>query len=169
MQAPPGRVVDHIDGDIRNNSRRNLRVCSNGQNVQNAHTPSAHRYTGVYPIANGSFNVKIGRISAGCYYTEQDAARVYDIIAEIIYGAAHTRLNVPLDQRPYTDIEVFTTSKLGWKGVDHHKLSGLYNARYRRKSLGYFKFPEDAYNRWAIEWWRELLKRSRLKSTVTNV
>ena len=35
MNPPEGKVVDHIDGNIYDNSRKNLRVCTHSENVLN--------------------------------------------------------------------------------------------------------------------------------------
>ena len=35
LDAPPGAVVDHINGDPADNRRCNLRICTRGQNNQN--------------------------------------------------------------------------------------------------------------------------------------
>lgn len=43
---PDGLVVDHRDGDIFNNQRSNLRICTNSENLKNT-KPRSHSSSGV--------------------------------------------------------------------------------------------------------------------------
>ena len=84
IDAPPGYMVDHINGDTLDNRKANLRLCTNAQNQQN--TPSrggSSKYKGV------SYNTKRGKWMAqfqyngihygcGAWDTEEDAARAVD-------------------------------------------------------------------------------------------
>lgn len=84
LDAPPGYMVDHINGDTLDNRRSNLRLCTNSQNQQN--TPSrggSSQYKGV------SFQVKSGkwiaafqyngiRYYCGMWDSEEDAAKAVD-------------------------------------------------------------------------------------------
>lgn len=49
MHAPPGMVVDHINGDGLDNRRSNLRLVTREQNGQNQHRGSAALSVGVVP------------------------------------------------------------------------------------------------------------------------
>lgn len=84
IDAPPGYLVDHINGDTLDNRKSNLRLCTNSQNQQN--TPSrggSSKYKGV------SFNKKSKKWLAafvfngvrhycGLWALEDDAARAVD-------------------------------------------------------------------------------------------
>lgn len=84
LDAPPGYMVDHINGDTLDNRRSNLRLCTNSQNQQNTLSRGgSSQYKGV------SFQVKSGkwiaafqyngiRYYCGMWDNEEDAARAVD-------------------------------------------------------------------------------------------
>lgn len=47
MNAPPGRMVDHINGDGLDNQKINLRLVTRRQNMQNRHHKKTSKYPGV--------------------------------------------------------------------------------------------------------------------------
>ena len=93
MNAPPGTVVDHIDGNGLNNRRCNLRICTQKQNSRNS-APSRHsssRFKGVYYckrtrkwIATIGYNGRT--IHLGSFDDEIEAARAYDRKARELFG-----------------------------------------------------------------------------------
>jgi hypothetical protein len=100
MDAKKGQIVDHINGEGRDNRRCNLRVCTHTQNLQNQHsTCGISKYKGVSwhkPISQWRavlvFNKK--GISLGYFKNEKDAAMAYDKKARECFGEfAH--LNFP--------------------------------------------------------------------------
>ncbi|MBN2130267.1 MAG: HNH endonuclease, partial [Sedimentisphaerales bacterium] len=101
MQPPPGMMVDHIDGNSLDNRRRNMRNCTNQQNMQNlAKSPRASgRFKGVYYdkrrrtwYARICHNGK--SIHLGTFGTEIEAARAYDKAAMELFGE-FACLNLP--------------------------------------------------------------------------
>jgi hypothetical protein len=99
MSAPQNMKVDHQDGDGLNNTRSNLRLCTNTQNLHNKRKQqnTSSRYKGVYLFRNRwtariSVNKKL--IFPGQFDTEEQAAQTYDAAASKHFGA-FARLNFP--------------------------------------------------------------------------
>jgi hypothetical protein len=80
---PPDRVVDHIDGDGRNNRRSNLRVCTQAENHANLNPAfrSSTGFAGVYRRGEGRFVARIRRdgrlVTLGTFEDAEDASRAY--------------------------------------------------------------------------------------------
>jgi hypothetical protein len=99
--APDGMQVDHIDGDTLNNSRSNLRVCTQSQNQVNSsgQSGSASRYCGV--TRNGSGWIARTKKNGvphrfGTYRTEEEAARAYDAGIIELFGE-FAKTNFPVE------------------------------------------------------------------------
>lgn len=81
-KAPPGMVVDHINGDTLDNTSENLRVVTHAENRQNITVPawSATGVRNVYPLPNGKYRVQIGHggqlYSFGSYDSLYEAEQV---------------------------------------------------------------------------------------------
>ncbi len=102
MQPPPGMVIDHIDHNRANNSRVNLRVCTQRQNVCN-NRPCGGRsgFKGVFAQGDKwSSQVKYrGRIyRAGVFTDPTEAARARDLLAVAVLGE-YAWLNLPKEIR----------------------------------------------------------------------
>jgi pheromone shutdown-related protein TraB len=91
MQEPKGFVVDHIDGNGLNNTRRNLRVCTWSQNQLNSRPRGkTSRYKGVCRHRNKwlvSMKIKGKNKYIGCFDDEIEAAKTYDRAAKIYLGS----------------------------------------------------------------------------------
>jgi HNH endonuclease len=102
-KPPPGLIVDHIDGNVLNNQRNNLRFVSYAVNRQNQHKPpvSSSGFFGVswYPTRRKNpFKATIihnkKSIYLGWYSTAVEAATVYDRKAKELYGT-YANTNFP--------------------------------------------------------------------------
>lgn len=93
LNAPKGTDVDHIDGNRVNNSRRNLRLCTRLENLQNSkkRDGTASRHKGVdWLSANHKWRARIRHhgktITLGCFATEGEAALAYNEAAINLFG-----------------------------------------------------------------------------------
>lgn len=89
----PGEEVDHKDGDLTNNTRANLRVCSHAQNMLNKkqHKNNRSGHTGVWldketqqwraEIRKGGHKYCLGR-----YWTLEEAAEARRQAVEQYFG-----------------------------------------------------------------------------------
>lgn len=97
-RAGPSDFVDHINGDILNNRRANLRLCTKKENLRNRRKRAGclSPYKGVVRTRGGRWEARVtvdGKaIYAGSYATDADAARAYDAAALKHFGA-FARLN----------------------------------------------------------------------------
>ena len=110
MDAKPGDIIDHIDGDPLNNRRENLRFVTNQQNAWNARgaksingKPTSSRFKGVFKktckTKCGDYEYWVARVKANGFdntvYHGKDevaAACMYDISAQNYFGE-YARLN----------------------------------------------------------------------------
>lgn len=61
MEDPAGKYIDHISGDTLDNTRKNLRICSNATNLRNTHKLRPNNtsgFTGVW------FNKRVNKWEA---------------------------------------------------------------------------------------------------------
>jgi hypothetical protein len=93
VQAPPGMVVDHINGNRLDNRRCNLRLCTRPQNVRNAakRPGCLSQYKGVsFDRRHNSWYATIWfknrSIGLGHYHDEAQTARAYDRAALELFG-----------------------------------------------------------------------------------
>lgn len=107
MGNPDGVDVDHEDHDGLNNTRRNLRACTRGQNLQNRRKARAmrgvktsSRYKGVH--RNGErWIAQFGGKHLGSFQSEREAAEAYNAAASGAYGGfAFLNELIPEDDDP---------------------------------------------------------------------
>lgn len=83
----PDKVVDHINHNIHDNRKVNLRVCSVAENNQNKskHLRKKLDYKGIYETETGTYNAMIGidykLVYIGNFKTQKEAALAYDSAA----------------------------------------------------------------------------------------
>lgn len=101
-QTPDGMQTDHVNGDILDNRRENLRTCSpaeNGWNKGKQDRKLTSKYKGVDYRKNGMrcwrARIRIGdsRINLGQYATEKEAAQAYNEAA-IKHHGKFANLNI---------------------------------------------------------------------------
>lgn len=93
--TPYGHVVDHINRDRLDNRRDNLRICTALQNSYNKSKPknSNKKYKGVHktgrknnPTYTASITKNGVKQEIKNIQTEEQAAKVYDMMAEELFG-----------------------------------------------------------------------------------
>lgn len=99
LEAQPGQLIDHRDGNPLNNCRANLRIVDRTQNNWNRRPNQGCRYKGVsWHKQHGKWQVRIQaneqRRCLGLYNDPQHAAHVYDAASQILHGD-YARLNFP--------------------------------------------------------------------------
>ena len=95
MQAPDGKVVDHINGNGLDNRRCNLRICTQYENALNSRprVDSKSRFKGVVPHGD-KWRARVGGEHVGLFDDEIEAAKARDREALRQYGE-HAWLNFP--------------------------------------------------------------------------
>lgn len=80
----PSGIIDHIDGDVSNNSISNLRIADKTKNAENQRRPHINNklgVLGVYLRKNGRYNAQIKvngkKIHLGYYGTIEEAKNAY--------------------------------------------------------------------------------------------
>jgi len=92
--AAPGLYVDHANGNSLDNTRKNLRVCTQRQNLANRRVVSGtSTFKGVYfnrekRLWQAQISLGKGRVKyLGRFSNEADAGKAYDDMARMLHGA----------------------------------------------------------------------------------
>ena len=94
LDVPCGMVVDHIDHNILNNRKSNLRICTQSENSINRYKMKncTSQYKGV-SLQRGrrkkwrtQINIDGKQTLIGNYYTEIEAAKAYNRVAIKLFG-----------------------------------------------------------------------------------
>lgn len=101
--APDGVEVDHINHDLLDNRRSNLRLCSRSENQSNKRPSQGRAFKGVYEHSKSGFEAKLGvrgeSVYLGLYRTPEAAAVAHDIAAKALHGK-FAWLNFPAKETP---------------------------------------------------------------------
>lgn len=75
VDAPEGKVVDHLNNDKLDNRKSNLRVCTQKDNAQNRKGIKGY----VWDMSKGKWMVRYRNTFYGRYATESEAKRAYQL------------------------------------------------------------------------------------------
>lgn len=155
VSAPPGKEVDHEDGNGLNNQKSNLRTCTHKENTRNRfHNNTAESgFKGVYWNPNNkrwfvSVRTIAGLKHIGYFDDKTEAARHYNLASKEHFGK-YAKYNkvfplFPDEQKKAHSID----SKSGFIGVYFDKKNNKWKSslcyKGRRYNLGSFETAETA-------------------------
>jgi hypothetical protein len=103
MKPPPGKVVDHKNGNGLDNRRCNLRICNQAQNLCNRGPfgKTCPKFKGVSPRGD-KWVAGVGKEYLGLFNNDVEAAKARDRRAREVYGE-HAWLNFPPGSPEYEE------------------------------------------------------------------
>lgn len=108
LNAQKGQEVDHVNGDIQDCRRANLRFATKSQNAMNRMPLRGKKYKGVIlDKRNNRYNVRVNSKSYKMYHSEVEAALHYDVISKKLFKEFQ-RPNFPhLSEAPHEHLAKF--------------------------------------------------------------
>lgn len=166
-KCPRGKVVDHIDGNPLNNTRANLRICSNKENVRARSAVSLHSASGVVGVTLhkgtlrwiSSITVDSHTKHLGYFANVVEAVRCRKQAERTHFGAYSTRGSPDMAhleslqravevERAVRARKPCANNRSGFKGVHWNDRDSLWVAQIRingaKKHIGCYKSFEDA-------------------------
>ena len=90
LNAPKNKQVDHINHNILDNRRNNLRLCTSSQNSMNRKPLSLTGLKGIYKKSKNRWGAEINtgdtRIFLGSFISPIDAANAYEKASRKLFG-----------------------------------------------------------------------------------
>lgn len=140
MQPPEGMVVDHLNHNKLDNTRANLRNCTQRENLYNSEKRrgTSSRFRGVSRLPYGAkwratLKFENKPVSIGSFTEEIDAARAYDRAAVKYFGDA-ARLNFPEEWPPERRREVHARFQASLKKDGKKGVKGQKGAKARKRA-----------------------------------
>lgn len=153
LDAPQGRVVDHINGDGLDNRRKNIRLCTQSENLRNKvnlSTINTTGHSGVYRTAEGKWCSTIildnRTYSIGICETLEDAGIARRIGELFLYGEFApkiSRVDIPDAQLLLLGFILAGLHGQLRQGVSQ-KENGRWAAYLNKKHIGMFGTREEA-------------------------
>lgn len=109
MNPPEGLEVDHIDGNVNNNQRSNLRLGTHSQNMQNIHKEDKFKgvcYSKRDKVYRSSIRTPTKWLHLGNFKTAIEAAYAYDKAATTFFGGNACLNNVLEDIKQLTNASI---------------------------------------------------------------
>ena len=93
MNAPKGKLVDHVNGNQLDNQKQNLRLCTHAENLQNR-GPTKSNTSGFKGVCfdknlkkwRAQIGFKMKRRYIGSFNTKKEAALAYDRFTRKLHG-----------------------------------------------------------------------------------